>query len=102
MVNGEVTKEYRVQESLVLTQQREELENHLKCLTTEKSVMQSENDIKDPFICGFKEYQHIESLTNEIVERLIDSIHVYDSNSIEIVFKFREEQERLFKLLEAT
>lgn len=102
MVNGEVTKEYRVQESLVLTQQREELENHLKRLTTEKSVMQSENDIKDPFICGFKEYQHIESLTNEIVERLIDSIHVYDSNSIEIVFKFREEQERLFKLLEAT
>jgi DNA invertase Pin-like site-specific DNA recombinase len=56
---------------------------------------------KSQWIEHFKQFQTIEALTRKLIVTLIDRIHVYEGNRIEIVFKYQYNYDRAVNFIEA-
>ena len=57
-------------------------------------VSNQKNDVS-VFVSRFKEYSNITEITRDVVVALVDEIVVYEGRQIKIIFKYRDEFERI-------
>lgn len=55
----------------------------------------------NPYIQLLLEFYENDSLSKELLHRLVDKIYVYDSKTLEVVFKYRDEIEPILKFRES-
>lgn len=98
--DGELGKEVFQEECAVIADKRSKLAAHIELLTSELAILQDDTELNNQFIKAIKPYLLIEELTDDVVNELIESVKVYDENTIEIVWKFSDELNLLTQLLE--
>ena len=89
-----VQKEKYLQERISAESSLAELNSTLECLKRRFSP-------HNPYIRILLEFYESGSLSKDLIHRLVDKIYVYDSKTLEIVFKYRDEIEPVIKFRES-
>ncbi len=69
------------------------LKNKIETLKEEVKKLADEKEDRMQWIGQFIQYRGFETLSRELLLRLVEEIRVYDKNRIEIVFQFQSEYE---------
>lgn len=92
-------KEEQIQETLVcLLKKQMELALELKSTLERLKVRFSPHN---PYIRLLLEFYEGDFLSKDLLHRLVDKIYVYDSKTLEVVFKYRDEIEPILKFRES-
>ncbi len=85
-------------------------EYHLERLSAESSLAELNSTLEclkrrfsphNPYIRILLEFYESGSLSKDLIHRLVDKIYVYDSKTLEVVFKYRDEIEPVIKFRES-
>jgi len=91
---------------ILYLQERDTLEKELKNKTAEREALVSQQNNHENVLDStqkisqtFLKYQSETELTKEMVDEFIEAVNIYDSERIEIKFKFKDELETIMKII---
>jgi len=79
--------------------QYEQLQLEVENLTGEKQKKEKSLSVENKWIAEFKRFENEQRLTAEMLNALIQRIIVYDEARIELIMRYRDERELLYKYL---
>lgn len=81
-------------------QECEELSRQIEALNEAHQHEERVLSEKNPWLCAFSHRGASVELSRDLVQALVDRITVYTNQHIEVVFRFRDERQALFHLLQ--
>jgi len=88
---GEVSKSDFYEFKRIFTQDCEEAERAIEAQQCELDRMLECSTPDSPWIEHFRKFGHLETLTREVLVRLVERVLVYEGGRIEIVFRYQEQ-----------
>lgn len=95
----QIDKTVFMNENAVCTSKREEQAEKLKLLQEELRILQDRHEAEQSFLQNIKSYCFIDKMDDNLVEELIEEIRVYDDNTIEIFWRFKDEMDLILQIL---
>ena len=100
MTDGVISREeytdFRNQYCLLIDEKNTSLEN----LRREKNDMELNGNTERKWITLFRKYKGIDVLTRRVLMALVDKVIIHENHCVEVLFKYRDEFQRLEELIE--
>lgn len=89
----QIDKDIFVKENAVCTSKREEQTEKRKLLQEELRILQDKHKNDQSLFQNIKPYRFPVELDDSLIEELLDEIRVYDNNTIEVFWRFKDEMD---------
>jgi len=93
--NGDINREqyHKMKEQFEL--QSEQLKQVIENIKEEIEVMDRGIESDNPYLIHFLKHKNIQSLTQGLLNELVEAIHIYEGGNIKIQFKFEDQYKRI-------
>jgi len=78
----------------------EQLRTVISNLVAERTKSEKGVDVENPFLSAFRRYESITTLSRELLLELVDRVKIYEGGDICVVFKHRDELQRVAEYID--